>query len=188
MSSIHEITAGAGARQRRKRVGRGRGSGHGKTCGRGTKGCQSRAGGGVRPLTEGGQMPLFRRVAKRGFNNFNFRTEYEIVNLDQIEKVLSGGGSVTVETLRQSRLVQGADPQVKILGRGTIAGKYSVEVHAVSVSAREAIEKAGGSIKLIARRDAAALAKSKRNSAKGKPRPKPQDRRGRRSSESSEKN
>ncbi|MCG3127063.1 MAG: 50S ribosomal protein L15 [Phycisphaerae bacterium] len=185
MSSIHEITAEAGARHRRKRVGRGRGSGHGKTCGRGTKGCQSRAGGGVRPLTEGGQMPLFRRVAKRGFNNFNFRTEYEIVNLDQIEKTFTTGGSVNIASLRQNRLIRGAEPLVKVLGRGAVARRYALEVHAVSGSAREAIEKAGGSVTLIERRDPAAAAKAKRNSAKGRPRPKPQERRGRRPGESS---
>lgn len=163
---LHEITQKAGARHRRKRVGRGESSGHGRQSGRGNKGAQARAGGGVRRLTEGGQMPIFRRLPKRGFNNFNFRVEYEIVNLDSLNDSFTDGTSVNLDALREHRLVQGADPMVKILGRGELQRKLTVEAHAFSKTARESIEKAGGSVRVIERKDPAKLAKAKRNAAK----------------------
>ncbi len=165
---LDEITALAGAHRRRKRVGRGEASGHGKTCGRGNKGCQSRAGGGTRILHEGGQMPIFRRLPKRGFSNFEFRTAYQVVNLARLDKIFSAGQAVDVAALRQHGLVSGDAPLVKILGTGTLSKKLSVEAHAFSASAAEAIEKAGGTVKRIERGVPADKARAKRNTAKKK--------------------
>ncbi len=163
---LNEITTRAGAHKRRKRVGRGESSGHGKTCGRGNKGCQSRAGGLVRPLTEGGQMPIFRRLPKRGFSNFHFRTEYDVVNLSDLEARFGEGETVSASSLHRLGLVSSEKARVKILGHGTVAKKLAVEAHAFSSKAREAIEKAGGTVKLIDRGCAAEKAKAKRNSVK----------------------
>jgi large subunit ribosomal protein L15 len=163
---LNDITTAAGRHKRRKRVGRGESSGHGKTCGRGNKGCQARSGGGVRPLTEGGQMPTFRRLPKRGFSNFNFRTEYHVVNVGDLDKHFTDGATVDLEALRHAGLVRGVDPVVKLLGDGTLSKKLSVSVHAASAAARSAIEKAGGTLNLIPRRDPAVLARLKRNTAK----------------------
>jgi large subunit ribosomal protein L15 len=165
---LNQIAEQAGAHRRRKRVGRGKASGHGKTCGRGNKGCQSRAGGGTRPLHEGGQMPIFRRLPKRGFSNFEFRTVYQVVNLVKLEEVCSSGQTVNIEGLRKLGLVRGAAPLVKILGTGTLSKNLTVEAHACSASAKEAIAKAGGSIKLIERASPAEKARAKHKTAKPK--------------------
>jgi len=163
---LNEITATAGAHRRRKRVGRGEASGHGKTCGRGNKGFQSRAGGGARRLTEGGQMPLFRRLPKRGFSNFEFRTEYQVVNVGVLNEHFDQGGRVDVESLRKLNLVQGPRPLVRILGHGKLSKKLTVTAHAFSGQARAAIEQAGGTVQVIERPDRAAQARAKRNTAK----------------------
>lgn len=163
---MHEITEQAGAYPRRKRVGRGESSGMGRTSGRGNKGCQARAGGGTRPLHEGGQMPLFRRLPKRGFSNFNFRREYEVVNLSSLDANFGAGETVSAATLREKGLVRGGPVLVKILGDGSLTKKLSLEVHATSASAKAALEKAGCTVKIIALPDPAANAKAKRNSKK----------------------
>lgn len=163
---LNQVLAQAGAHKRRKRVGRGESSGHGRQSGRGNKGCQARAGGGTRPLHEGGQMPIFRRLPKRGFNNFVFRREYQVVNLGSLEDAFENGATVNGAALRQKALVAGAAPLVKILGKGTLTKKLTVEAHAFSASAKEAIEKAGGTVKPIEQPDRAAAAQAKRNSAK----------------------
>lgn len=163
---LHEVTKHAGAHRRRKRVGRGESSGHGKTCTRGNKGSQARAGGLVRPLTEGGQMPLFRRLPKRGFSNFHFETKFDVVNLQDLERVFQSGETVDREALRRTRLARGSGGFVKVLAKGALTKKLTVEVHAVSAKAREAIEKVGGTIKLIARPDRAELAARKRNTVR----------------------
>jgi large subunit ribosomal protein L15 len=160
---LSEITAEAGGHKKRKRVGRGEGSGHGKTCGRGNKGCQSRAGGGTRPLHEGGQMPIFRRLPKRGFSNFHFAVNYQVVNLADLESRFAAGEKVDARALKDRGMVPSANEPVKILGSGALTKKLSVRVHAVSAAARQALEQAGGQIELIAQRDRAALAKAKRN-------------------------
>ncbi len=139
MSLAHEITALAGAGKRRKRVGRGESSGLGKTCGRGHKGLQSRSGGGTRRMTEGGQMPIFRRLPKRGFNNENFRTEFEIINLGTLNERFSDGDTVDLAKLRAARLVHGAKPLVKVLAKGALECKLTVEAHAFSKQAIELI-------------------------------------------------
>ena len=168
---ISTVTQAAGANKRRKRLGRGESSGKGKTSGKGHKGCQSRSGGGTRPLSEGGQMPIFRRLPKRGFSNFHFRTQYEVVNLGDLEKRFEDGDMIDVAVLRKSRLVGGVAPLVKLLGKGTLTKKLTIETHAASEKARQAVENAGGSLKLIERVDPAAAWRQKRNSAKSGERP-----------------
>lgn len=147
---LTRITKLAGANKRRKRVGRGTGSGHGKTSTRGTKGCQARAGGGVRRLTEGGQMALFRRLPKRGFNNANFRTEYAVVNVAQLEAKFEAGAHVTKEALKIAGLIRCVEMPVKVLGDGSLGKKLTVEAERFSKSAQEKIVAAGGTAKAIA--------------------------------------
>lgn len=161
----HEITQAAGAHTRRKRRGRGEASGLGKTAGRGHKGSQSRAGSGFHPLREGGQMPIFRRIPKRGFSNYNFRTVNEIVTLRDLNRAFESGARADLEALRAARLVRHDGAPVKILATGSIDKKLAVVVHACSPKARAAIEQAGGSVELIERPDPAARAKAKRNQA-----------------------
>lgn len=165
---LDQITKAAGRHQRRKRVGRGESSGHGKTSGRGHKGCQSRAGGGPRLLSEGGQMPIFRRLPKRGFSNVVFRREYETVNVAQLERCFADGDTVDLDVLGKLRLIQGAAPRVKILAKGSLGKKLTVEAHAFSAKARQAIESAGGSVTVVPQLDAAAAARAKRKTAKSR--------------------
>ncbi|MHC4932757.1 MAG: 50S ribosomal protein L15 [Planctomycetota bacterium] len=131
-------------RRKRKRVGRGAGSGIGKTCGRGTKGQQSRSGGGTPPGFEGGQMPLYRRLPKRGFNNAKFRTVYAIVNVGQLERAFDDGATVDAEAIRQARLVNAKSGPIKILGSGDLTKKLTVEAARFSGSAKRKIEAVGG--------------------------------------------
>jgi large subunit ribosomal protein L15 len=163
---LHEVTKLAGAHKRRKRVGRGEGSGHGKTCGRGNKGDQARSGGGARPLTEGGQMPLFRRLPKRGFSNFRFRTRFEIVNVGRLNECFEDGATVDIDALKKLRLVRGARPLVRILGDGKLEKRLTVTAHVFSEKARRAIEQAGGKVVELGRPDPAAKAAQKRRTAK----------------------
>lgn len=159
---IHDITKAAGAHKRRMRVGRGESSGKGKTSGRGDKGCQSRSGGGVRPLTMGGALTLARRFPKVGFSNYKFETRYDEVNLLDLEKRFEAGATVDVDVLRKAGLVSGRSPMVKILAKGALTKKLMVEAHAFSASAKAAIEQAGGEAKLIEQIDKAAAWKAKR--------------------------
>ncbi len=145
------ITKLAGAKKRRKRVGRGPGSGHGKTCGRGTKGSQARSGYRRRLLTEGGQMPLFRRLPKRGFNNATFRAEVAVVNVAELDRKFPDGARVTKEALRTAGLIERDDVLVKVLGDGSLGKKLTVEADRFSKTAREKITAAGGSVVPIAR-------------------------------------
>jgi len=142
---IHEITEKVGRHKRRKRIGRGHGSGHGKTSGRGHKGARSRAGFSMRPGQEGGQMPLFRRLPKRGFNNANFRKDFAIVNLQAIEARFENGEEVTPESLAAKGLIPGLAKPVKVLGHGELTKKVTVTAAAFSKSAKEKITSAGGS-------------------------------------------
>lgn len=132
-----------GLRKRKKIVGRGRGSGHGKTSGRGEKGQNARASGGVRPGFEGGQMPLIRRVPKRGFT-FTPKAKYEIVSLERLGR-LAAGTEVTPEFLREKKFVKKKRLPIKILGDGDLKHALSIRAHAFSKSALEKIKKAGGS-------------------------------------------
>lgn len=138
----------AGATRARRIVGRGAGSGRGGTAGRGTKGQNSRSGGGVRPGFEGGQMPLYRRVARRGFSNKRFRTEYQVVNVAALAG-FADGALVTAEELAARGLIGSPEAAVKLLGDGTVDCKLEVRVARVSDSARRKIEDAGGSVTLV---------------------------------------
>ena len=147
---LDRLAPAAGSRRPRKRVGRGIGSGSGKTCGRGQKGAGARSGFKRRPWFEGGQMPLSRRLPKRGFTNI-FRRPYQVVNLKELER-FDRGSAVDVETLSQAGLVARPDRPVKILGEGEIAHALKLQVDAVSAAARTKIEGAGGSIEIVATR------------------------------------
>lgn len=143
---IHEITAQVGRHKRRRRLGRGPGSGRGKTCGRGHKGAGSRSGSGgsVRASREGGQMPLFRRLPKRGFSNALFKKSYAIINVQALEEQFKSGAKVDPKTLAEAGLIHRSLP-VKILGQGQIKKKLDVTAAAFSASAIKKIEEAGGS-------------------------------------------
>ena len=136
-----------GAKKRHKVVGRGRGSGHGKTSGRGNKGQNARASGGVRPGYEGGQMPLIRRIPKRGFT-FTPKPKYEIVSLEKLNRV-SSGAEVTPAFLKKTRLIHHADRRIKILGDGELKHPLKIQAHAFSKSALAKIKKAGGTAQVI---------------------------------------
>lgn len=138
-----------GATQRRTRVGRGHGSGLGKTAGRGHKGAKSRSGFKRKTGFEGGQMPLHRRMPKRGFTNL-FRVEYLVVNLDAIGTAFEAGSVVTPETLRERGLLRGGEGRVKVLARGEIDKALTVRAHKFSASAAEKIAKAGGVAEALA--------------------------------------
>lgn len=144
---LHELQPAEGAAKRPYRKGRGAGSGNGKTAGRGHKGQWARSGGGVRPGFEGGQMPLARRLPKRGFNNI-FGTTYVPVNVSALEK-FENGSEITVETLREAGIVKNALDGVKILGNGALSKKLTVKAAAFSASAKEKIEAAGGKAEVI---------------------------------------
>ena len=144
----YQITSIAGRHKNRKRVGRGTGSGRGKTCCRGHKGSGSRAGATSRSLYEGGQMPLVRRVPKRGFSNYKFARRYEIVNLIQLED-FDDGSVIGVERLFEVGLVDSADSRVKILARGDLTKKLEVSAHRFSKAAEQKIIACGGSAKPI---------------------------------------
>jgi large subunit ribosomal protein L15 len=143
---LHDLQGAPGAVRNRRRVGRGPGSGNGKTAGRGHKGRGSRSGGNTPPGYEGGQMPLQRRVPKRGFRPVE-RVEYAIVNLQQLA-VFAAGTVVDPDALRAKRLVRGRGP-IKCLGRGAVSHALTVKVHAFSASAREAIAAAGGTAEVL---------------------------------------
>ncbi|MCG8599119.1 MAG: 50S ribosomal protein L15 [Verrucomicrobiales bacterium] len=143
---LHELKPTEGSRHRRRRVGRGESSGLGKTCGKGHKGQKSRSGASIRPSFEGGQMPLARRLPKKGFNNAQFKTNFAIVNVSDLEAKFSDGDEVNEESLRACGLVQGVCDAVKVLGSGDISKKLTVSVDKLSASAKEKIEKAGGSV------------------------------------------
>jgi large subunit ribosomal protein L15 len=144
---LHEMKPAEGARKARKRVGRGIGSGTGKTSGRGHGGQNSRSGGGVRLGFEGGQIPLFQRLPKRGFTNIN-RKEYAIVNVEKLN-LFEEGTEVTPELLIETGVVSNAKSGIKILGNGTLEKKLTVKAHKFSATAKEAIEKAGGQIEVV---------------------------------------
>jgi len=146
---LHDLRPAEGATQKRKRVGRGTGSGKGKTAGRGTKGQNSRSGGGVRPTFEGGQLPLVKRLPKlRGFTN-RFKVTYNPVNLDSIERLFEAGAEVNPESMALVGLLRGINEPVVILGRGELAIAVTVKAHRVSAGAKTKIEAAGGSVEVL---------------------------------------
>ncbi|MBN2563109.1 MAG: 50S ribosomal protein L15 [Phycisphaerae bacterium] len=144
--NITDITTKAGAKKHRKRVGRGEASGRGKTCGRGHKGAGARAGARKETLREGGMFPLFRRLPKFGFNNAQFRTEYQIVNVGDLDERFDDGGHVTAGSLEEAGLIGDRKDLVKILGDGELKKKLVVEAHRFSASAAAKIEGPGGTV------------------------------------------
>jgi len=143
---MEEFTLRAPRGQKKgKRLGRGVGSGHGKTAGKGTKGQKARAGGGVRLGFEGGQMPLFRRIARRGFSNHPFKKEFQILNVSDLNR-FADGDIVTPEALRANGLARKKGVPVKILGGGELARKVTVQNAKVSAAARDKIAKMGGQV------------------------------------------
>ena len=144
----YEITSIAGKHKARRRVGRGTGTGHGKTCGRGHKGSASRSGSTSMSLYEGGQMPLFRRLPKRGFSNYKFAARYQIVNVSQLER-FDEGAAVGVEQLSDAGLILGCKSKVKILGNGELTKKLEVAAHKFSKTAEQKIIGCGGTAKVI---------------------------------------
>jgi large subunit ribosomal protein L15 len=146
---LHNLKPRPGAKHRRKRLGQGESSGHGKTSGRGGKGQTARSGSSIRIGFEGGQMPLIRRIPKRGFNNARHTTRYIPVNMEALNQ-FSDGARVDFESLRKAGLANGKAEGVKILGTGELTRKLTVTAHAFSASARAKIEGKGGACEIIA--------------------------------------
>lgn len=145
---LHTMSPNEGATQAKKRVGRGPGSGLGKTSGKGHKGQNARSGGGVRPGFEGGQLPLFRRLPKRGFSNALFKTRYATINLSDLNK-FEDGAEVTPEILKNMGLVKKELDGIKVLGNGKLEKKLTVKANKFSETAIKAIEKTGGKAEVI---------------------------------------
>ena len=145
---LHELSPAAGSKKQAKRIGRGHGSGWGKTAGKGHKGQKARAGHGMRPGFEGGQMPLQRRLPKRGFNNI-FAKEIVAVNVGTLEKKFENGATVDIQALVDAGIVKNSFDGVKILSNGTLTKSLTVKATAFSKSAKEKIEAAGGKAEVI---------------------------------------
>ena len=145
--NLHTLKPRPGSKHRVKRLGCGESSGHGKTSGKGHKGQKARSGGSLRLGFEGGQMPLIRRIPKRGFNNAAFKTNYAVVNLDALND-FDNGATVDEQALLGRKLIRGNYHGVKILGTGELTKKLAITADKVSASAREKIEKAGGTVTL----------------------------------------
>ena len=147
MKDLSNLSPAKGSNKKKKRIGRGPGSGLGKTAGKGHKGQKARKGGGVAPGFEGGQMPLYRRLPKRGFKN-PFRKEFNPINLDGLSK-FEAGTTITPELLDKAGLIKKPGCPVKLLGRGTLDKALNISVHKFSASAKAAVEKAGGKVEEI---------------------------------------
>ena len=145
---LHTLAPAEGATKVRKRIGRGIGSGNGKTAGKGHKGQNARSGGGVRPGFEGGQLPLFRRLPKRGFSNAKFKVEYAVINLSDLNK-FENDAVITPELLKEMGLVKNQLNGIKVLGNGTLEKKLVVKANKFSSLAKEQIEKLGGKAEVI---------------------------------------
>ncbi|TDX49270.1 50S ribosomal protein L15 [Orenia marismortui] len=145
---LHDLKPAEGSKKNRKRVGRGIGSGKGKTSGKGHKGQNARSGGGVRPLFEGGQTPLFRRLPKRGFSNARFSKEYSIINVKDLNR-FDNDTEVSLEVLKESGLIDNVKDGIKVLGDGTLEKSLTVKAHKFTKSAVEKIEAAGGKVEVI---------------------------------------
>jgi len=144
---LHTLKPRPGSKHRVKRLGCGESSGHGKTSGKGHKGQKARSGGSIRLGFEGGQMPLLRRMPKRGFNNANFKTKFAVVNLDALN-AFEDGATVDEQTLLAAGVIRRPYDQVKILGSGELTKKLTITAHKASETAKAAIEKSGGTLTL----------------------------------------
>ena len=140
---LHELSPAAGSTKAAWRKGRGPGSGNGKTAGKGHKGQNARSGGGVRPGFEGGQLPLYRKLPKRGFNNYRFAKDYATINVEDLNK-FEDGATVNLETLVNCRMIRDEKDGLKVLGNGELKRKLTVEAKVFSATAKEKIEAAGG--------------------------------------------
>ena len=150
--TLHNLHPNPGSTRDKKRLGRGRGSGKGKTSGKGVKGQKARPGHhGARLAFEGGQMPMPRRIPKRGFTNPN-RVESFPINVEMLEKLFETGATVDLDVLREKGIVPKLAPHIKILGEGVLTKKLTVKAHGASATAKEKIEKAGGSVEIISKR------------------------------------
>ena len=145
---LNELKYTTGSIKNNKRVGRGTSSGHGKTSGRGQKGQNARSGGGVRVGFEGGQNPLVFRIAKRGFNNYEFATRYAVINVSDLDK-FENGTEITPELLKEMGIVKKLEDGLKVLGNGELTKKVTVKAHKFSKTAKEKIESAGGKVEVI---------------------------------------
>lgn len=154
---LEDLKPAPGSTKNRKRLGRGRGSGQGKTSGKGHKGLNARSGGGARPGFEGGQMPLYRRLPKRGFLPYGGKTEFAIVNVGDLSDRFAAGSVVDPDALAGSRLIhKSGRGSVKVLGDGDVAHALTVRAHKVSEGAKQKIEAAGGRVEILAARVARA--------------------------------
>ena len=149
---LHELSPAKGSKKAPKRLGRGVATGNGKTAGRGSKGHNSRSGGGVRPGFEGGQMPIHRRLPKRGFTNI-FKKKIAFINIRDLSRFESGS-VINTKTLIDAGLVKGKNDSVKLLGKGTIDNPLTIELPMVSKGAKEKIEAAGGTVNITTQGDA----------------------------------
>ena len=147
--NLHELSPVPGSRKKKKRLGQGLGSGQGKTAGKGHKGQKARAGVSIKANFEGGQMPLARRMPKRGFSNFRFAVKYEVVNIADLEERFEAGTEIDAAALSELRLISGSDKPVKILGVGEKKKNLTVRANAFSASAVKKIEAAGGKAEVI---------------------------------------
>ena len=145
---LHELQRNIGATHEKKRVGRGPGSGLGKTSGRGQKGQKARSGGSINPVFEGGQLPLYRRIPKRGFSNAKFKTVYAVINLSDLN-VFEDGTVVTPALLKDTGLIKNQLDGIKVLGTGTLEKKLTIQANKFSASALEKIKEAGSKAEVI---------------------------------------
>lgn len=145
---LHELEKNIGAKQSKKRVGRGPGSGLGKTCGRGQKGQKSRSGGSINPVFEGGQLPLYRRLPKRGFSNYLFKKEYAVINVSDLN-VFDNGTLVTPALLKEKGIIKKQLSGIKVLGNGKLEKKLTIQAHKFSTSALEKIKESGSKAEVI---------------------------------------
>ncbi len=146
---IHELRPAPGSRRKPKRLGQGTASGKGRTAGKGTKGQKARSGGGVRPGFEGGQMPLTRRIPKRGFSNARFKKTFQLVNVGRIDDHFENGGEVGIPEMVMAGLIRSANKPVKVLGNGEVSRTLTVKANAFSAQAVAKIEAAGGKTEVI---------------------------------------
>lgn len=145
---LHELEKNIGATHTKKRVGRGSGSGLGKTCGRGQKGQKARSGGSINPVFEGGQLPLYRRLPKRGFTNGKFRTRYAVINLSDLN-VFEDGTVVTPALLKETGVIKNQLDGIKVLSNGKLERKLTIQAHKFSTTALEKIEESGSKAEVI---------------------------------------
>ena len=149
MLTLDNLKPNPGAKHRKKRLGNGESSGLGKTCGKGNKGQKARSGGSIRPGFEGGQMPLHRRLPKKGFNNARFQANIAIINLSQLEAFFEAGATVTESELRACGLVKGSCDAVKLLGKGELSKALNVSVDFASASVAQKITAVGGTLTVL---------------------------------------